>query len=162
MSPEDQQHQLRNNKEDNLREFIGKKNKKLKEFYYLKHKAKKHNFHLGEEVLVKDKQDGEHMPYTFQIINIKGSNIEPKRNSDGKFVFRDSSHFKVCHIRHHPLANVVTQNTESSSRAANQTTSVLDVRKRTTQTTAGKARKQLTDDILGEPVDDDTISTNQS
>ena len=36
MSPEDQQYQLRNNKEDNLREFIGKKNKKLKEFYYVK------------------------------------------------------------------------------------------------------------------------------
>ena len=102
------------------------------------------------------------MPYTFQIINIKGSNTEPKRNSDGKVVFRDSSHFKVCHIRNHPLANVVMQNTESSSRAANQTTSVLDVRKRTTQTTAGKARKQLTDDILGEPVDDDTVATNQS
>ena len=162
MSLEDQQHQLRNNKEDNLREFIGKKKKKLKEFYYVKHKAKKHNFHLGEEVLVKDKQDGEYMPYTFQIINIKGSSIEPKRNNDGKVVFRDSSHFKVCHRRNHPMANVVMRNRGSSSRAANQTTSVSDVRKRPTRTTAGKARKHLAYDILGGPVDDDTMATNQS
>ena len=73
ISPEGQQHQLRNNKEDNMRKFVDKKKKKSKEFYDVKHKAKKHDFHLGEEVLVKDKQDGEYMPDTFQIINIKGS-----------------------------------------------------------------------------------------
>ena len=84
VSPEDQQHQLRNNKEDNMREFVDKKKKKSKEFYDVKHKAKKHDFHLGEEVLVKVKQDGEYMPSTFQIINIKGSSIEAKKNSDEK------------------------------------------------------------------------------
>ena len=52
-------------------------------------------------------------------------------------------------------------NTKSSSTAANQTTSVSDVRKRPTQTTAGKAQKCLTYDILGEPVDDNTIAANQ-
>ena len=54
ISPEDQQHQLRNNKEDNMRWFVDKKKKKSKEFYDAKHKAKKHDFYLGEEVLVKD------------------------------------------------------------------------------------------------------------
>ena len=95
ISPEDQQHQLRNNKEDNMRKFIDKKKKKSKEFYDVKHKAKKRDFHQGEEILVNNKQDGEYMPDTFQIINIKGSSIEAKRNSDGKVVFRDASHFKV-------------------------------------------------------------------
>ena len=33
ISPEDQQHQLRNNKEYNIREFVDKRNKKSKEFY---------------------------------------------------------------------------------------------------------------------------------
>ena len=33
ISPEDQQHQLRNNKEDNMREFVDNKKKKSKEFY---------------------------------------------------------------------------------------------------------------------------------
>ena len=42
-----------------MREFIDKEKKKSKEFYDIKHKEKKHDFHLGEEVLVKDKQDGE-------------------------------------------------------------------------------------------------------
>ena len=42
-----------------MREFIDKEKKKSKEFYDVKHKAKKHDFHLGEEGLVKDKQDGE-------------------------------------------------------------------------------------------------------
>ena len=84
ISPEDQQHQLRNNEEDNMREFADKKRNKSKEFYDVKHKAKKHDFHLGEEVLVKVKQDGEYMPSTFQIINIKGSSIEAKKNSDEK------------------------------------------------------------------------------
>ena len=84
ISPEDQQHQLRNNEEDNMREFVDKKRNKSKEFYDVKHKAKKHDFHLGEEVLVKVKQDGEYMPSTFQIINIKGSSIEAKKNSDEK------------------------------------------------------------------------------
>ena len=35
------------------------------------------------------------MPDTFQIISIKGSSIEAKRNSDGIVVFRDASHFKA-------------------------------------------------------------------
>ena len=67
-----------------MREFVDKKKKKSKEFYDVKHKAKKHDFHLGEEVLVKVKQDGEYMPSTFQIINIKGSSIEAKKKSDEK------------------------------------------------------------------------------
>ena len=32
------------------------------------------------------------MSDTFQIINIKGSSTEAKRNSDRKVVFRDASH----------------------------------------------------------------------
>ena len=153
-SPKDQQHQLRNNKEDNMRKFINKKNKKSKEFYDVKDKAKKHDFHLGEEVLVKDKEDGEYMPDTFQIINIKGSSTEAKRNSDGIVVFRDALYFKVYHRRNHQMVNVEIRNTKSSSTAGGQTTSVSDVRKRPTRTIAGKARKRLTYDILREPVDD--------
>ena len=98
------------------------------------------------------------MPDTFQIINIKGSSIETKGNRDGKVVFQDALHFKVYHRRNHPMVRVEIQNTESSSTAGNQTTSVSDVRKRCTQTTAGKARNCLTCDILGKPVDDDTIA----
>ena len=105
ISPEDQQHQLRNNKEYNIREFVDKKNKKTKEFYDVKQKVKKQDFHLGEEVLVKDKQ--------------------------------------VYHRRNHLMINVEIRNTESSSTAANQTTSVSDVRKRATKTTAGKSQKLL-------------------
>ena len=37
-----------------------------------------------------------------------------------------------------------------------------DARKRPTRRTIGKARKRLKYDILGEPVDDDTMATNQS
>ena len=37
-----------------------------------------------------------------------------------------------------------------------------DVRKRPTRTTTGKGRKHLKYDILGEPVDNDTMATNQS
>ena len=77
------------------------------------------------------------MPDTFQIINIKGSSIETKGNRDGKFVFRDALHFKVYHRRNHPVVRVV--------------------RKRRTRTTAGKARNRLTYDILGKPVDADTV-----
>ena len=132
ISQEDQQHQLRNNKEDNMKEFVHKKKKKQKEIYDVKHKVKKHDFHLGEEVLVKDKQDGEYMPKTFQIINIKGSSIEGNRSRDGKVVFRDALYFKVHHRRNHPMVSVEILNTESSSTAANQTTSVSDVRKRPT------------------------------
>ena len=139
ISPEDQQHRLRNNQEDNMRGFVDKKKKKSKDFYDVKHKANKQNFHLGEEILVKDKQDREYIPNTFQIINIKGSSIEAKKNSDGKVVFQDASHFKVYHRRNHPVVNVEIRNTESSSTAANQITSVSDVRNRPTQTTAGKA-----------------------
>ena len=115
ISPEDQQHQLKNNKEDNMREFVDKKTKKSKEFYNVNHKVKKHDFLQGEEVLVKEKQDGEYMPDTFQIINIKGSSIEAKRNSDGKVVFRDASYFKVYHRRNHPMVNVEIQNTETGA-----------------------------------------------
>ena len=79
------------------------------------------------------------MPGTFHIINIKGSSIEAKRNRDGKVVFGDTSHFKVYRRRNHPMVSVEIRNTESSSAAANQTTSVSDVRKRPTRTTAGKA-----------------------
>ena len=46
------------------------------------------------------------MPDTFQIINIKGSSIEAKRNSDGNVVFHDASHFKVYHRRNHLMINV--------------------------------------------------------
>ena len=102
------------------------------------------------------------MPDTFQIINIKGSSIEAKRNSDRKVVFRDASHFKAYHRGNHLMVNVEIRNTESSSTAAKQSTSVSDVRKRPTRITAGKARKHLTYDIFGEPVDDDTMATNQS
>ena len=102
------------------------------------------------------------MPDTFQIINIKGSSIEARRNSDGKVVFWDASHFKVYHRRYHPMVNVEIRKTESISTAGDQTTSVPDVRKRPTRTTAGKARKSLTYEILGEPVDGDTMATNQS
>ena len=42
ISPEDQQHQLRNNQEDNMREFVDKEQKKSKEFYNVKHKVKNH------------------------------------------------------------------------------------------------------------------------
>ena len=136
-----------------MREFVNKKKKKSKEFYDVKHKARNHDFHLWEEVLVKDKQDGEYMRDTLQIINIKGSSIEAKRNSDEKVVFRDASHFKVYHRRNHPMVNVEIRNTESSSTVGDQTTSVSDVRKRPTRKTAGKAPKRLTYDILGEPVD---------
>ena len=80
---------------------------------FTKKEAKKYDFHLGEEGLVKDKQDGKYMPDTFQIINIKGSSIEAKRNSEGKVVFRDASRFKVYHRRNHPMVNVEIQNTES-------------------------------------------------
>ena len=86
-----------------MREFVDKKKKKSKEFYNVKHKAKKHDFHLWEEVFVKDKQDKGYMPDTFQIINIKGPSIEEKRNSDGKVVFRDASH-----RRNHPLLRYET------------------------------------------------------
>ena len=79
-----------------------------------------------------------------------------------KLMFQDASHFKVYHRRNHLMVNVEIQNTESISTAGDQTTLVSDVRKRPTQTTAGKARKWLTYDILGEPVDDDTVATNQS
>ena len=72
------------------------------------------------------------MPDTFQIINIKGSSIEAKRNSDGKVVFRDASHFKVYHRRNHPMVNVEIRKTESISTARDQTTSVSDARKRPT------------------------------
>ena len=82
-----------------MREFIDKKKKKLNEFYGVKHKAKKHDFHLEEEILVKDKQDREYIPNAFQIINIKGSSIEPKGNRDGKVVFWDPSHFKKFIIK---------------------------------------------------------------
>ena len=102
------------------------------------------------------------MPDTFQIIDIKGSSIEAKRNSDGKVMFLDVSHFKVYHRRNHPMVNVEIRNTESSSTVGDQTTSVSDVRKRPTRTTAGKAQKHLTYDILREPVDDNTMATNQS
>ena len=115
-----------------MREFVDKKKKKSKQFYDVKHKAKKHDFHLGEEVLVKDKQDWEYMPNNFQIINIKGSSIEAKRNSDGKVVFRDALHFKFYHRKNHSVVNVEIRNTGSNSTAANQTTSVSDVRKRHT------------------------------
>ena len=37
-----------------------------------------------------------------------------------------------------------------------------DVRKRPTLTTTGKARKRVAYDILGEPLDDGTMATNQS
>ena len=74
----------------------------------------------------------------------------------------DASNFKVYHRRNHLMVNFETQNIESNSTAGDQTTSVSDVRKRPTQTTAGKARKRLTYDILGEPVDDNTMATNQS
>ena len=60
------------------------------------------------------------------------------------------------------MVNVEIRNTESSSTAAKQSTSVSDVRKRPTRITAGKARKHLTYDIFGEPVDDDTMAANQS
>ena len=79
------------------------------------------------------------MPGTFQIINIKGSSIEAKRNRDGGVVFGDASHFKVYRRRNHPMVSVEIRNTESSSAAANQTISVSDVRKRPTRATAGKA-----------------------
>ena len=121
-----------------MRGFVDKKKKKSKDFYDVKHKANKQNFHLGEEILVKDKQDREYIPNAFQIINVKGSSIEAKKNSDGKVVFQDASHFKVYHRRNHPVVNVEIRNTESSSTAANQITSVSDVRNRPTQTTAGK------------------------
>ena len=98
------------------------------------------------------------MPDTFQIISIKGSSVETKGNRDGKVVFRDALHFKVYHGRNHPMVRVEIRNTESSSTAGNQTTSESDVRKRRTRTTAGKARNRLTYDILGKPVDDDTIA----
>ena len=98
------------------------------------------------------------MPNNFQIINIKGSSIEAKRNSDGKFVFRDALNFKFYHRKNHPVVNVEIRNTGSSSTAANQTTSVSDVRKRRT---LRKAQKPLTYNILGEPVDGDTMPTNQ-
>ena len=83
------------------------------------------------------------MPNNFQIINIKGSSIEAKRNSDGKVVFRDALHFKFYHRKNHSVVNVEIRNTGSNSTAANQTTSVSDVRKRATKTTAGKAQKLL-------------------
>ena len=102
------------------------------------------------------------MPDTFQIINIKESSIEAKRNSDGKVVLQGASHFKVYHRRNHLMVNDEIRNTESISTAGDQTTLVSDVRKRPTRTTARKARKWLTYDILGEPVDDDTMATNQS
>ena len=54
-------------------------------------------------------------------------------------MFWDASHFKVYHRRNHPMVHVEIPNTENSSAAANQTTSVSDVRKRATLTTAGKA-----------------------
>ena len=54
-------------------------------------------------------------------------------------MFGDTSHFKVYRRRNHPMVSVEIRNTESSSAAANQTTSVSDVRKRPTRTTAGKA-----------------------
>ena len=72
------------------------------------------------------------MPKTFQIINIKGSSIEGNRSRDGKVVFWDALYFKVHHRRNHPMVSVEILNTESSSTAANQTTSVSDVRKRPT------------------------------
>ena len=148
---EDQQYQLtNNNKEKNLREFVEKIKKKSNEFYF------------GEEVLVKDRWDREYMPDTFQVINIKGWSIEAKRNSDGKFVFRDASHFKVYHIRYPPMVSVEIQNKESSSTATSQTASVSSERKRSTRRTPGKAWKRLTYDILGEPVDDNTIAMNES
>ena len=129
ISPKDQQHQLRSNKEDNMREFVDNKKKKSKEIYDVKHKAKKHDFHLGEEVPVKDKEDREYMPNNFPIINITGSSIEAKRNSDGKVELRDTSHFKVYDRRNHPMVFVQIRNTESSSTAGDQTISVSDVRK---------------------------------
>ena len=89
-----------------MREFVDKKKKNSKEFYDAKHKAKKHDFHLGEEVLAKDKQDGEYMSDTFQTNNIKRSSIEAKRNSNGKVVFWDASHFKVYHRRNHSMVTV--------------------------------------------------------
>ena len=102
------------------------------------------------------------MPNTLPIINIKGYRIEAKGNSNGKIVFRDVSHFKAYHRRNNPIVRVEIRSTESSSTAGNQITSVSDVRKRPTQTNTGKARKRLTYDTLGEPVDDDTIATNHS
>ena len=59
------------------------------------------------------------------------------------------------------MVNAEIRNTESSSTVGDQTTSVSDARKRPTRTTAGKAQKHLTYDILGEPVDDNTMATNQ-
>ena len=76
---------------------------------------KEHDFHLGEEVLVKNKQDGEYMPDNFLIVNTTGSRL--KRNSDGKVELRDASHFKVYDRRNHPMVNVEIRNTESSSTA---------------------------------------------
>ena len=105
ISPENRQHQLRNNKEDNMREFVDKKKKKSKAFYDVKYKAKKHDFHLEEEVPVKDKHDGEYIPDTFQIINSTGFSTEGKTNSDGKVVFQNASHFKVYHRRNHSMVN---------------------------------------------------------
>ena len=60
-----------------------------------------------------NRQDGEYMPDTFQIINIKGSRIKAKK-SDRKVVFWDASHFKVYQRRNHPMVNVEIRNTESS------------------------------------------------
>ena len=154
ISPDDQQHKFTENMEENMRESVEKKKKKSKEYYDAKHKAKKHNFHVGEEVVVKDKKDGEYIPDIFLITAIKGSSIEAKRNSDGKVVFRDASHFKVYHRRNNPLANIEIQNTNSTTMSTGEATSVLDVNKRPTRTTAGKARKRFTYDVLGEPVND--------
>ena len=59
------------------------------------------------------------------------------------------------------MVNVEIQNTESSSTAGDQSTSVSDVRQRPTRTTAWIAQKHLTYYILGEPVDDYTMVINQ-
>ena len=59
------------------------------------------------------------------------------------------------------MVNVEIRNTESSSTSANQFTSVSHVRKRPTRTAAGKTLKRLTYNILGEPVDDNTMATRR-
>ena len=89
------------------------------------------------------------MPDTFQIINIKESSIEAKRNSDGKVVFQGASHFKVYHRRNHLMVNDEIRNTESISTAGDQTTLVSDVRKRPTRTTQGRHENVLHMTYLG-------------
>lgn len=67
-------------------------------------KIKKHNFRLGDKVLLKkrklNKWSTAHEREHYEIIEINGSTIAARRNSDGRTTRRDASKFKLIRDPH--------------------------------------------------------------